>query len=377
MPNKICLAASTLYYPKGGGHLWAYLNWALGLKSNGYEIIWLEGIANTKLHSDNIFYLNTLKNKLLKFGITQIAFWHWDLEKPHHQVYDGFSRIEEIATGCEFILNQNYSMPDRIIKLFRKSVLLDIDPGLLQMWISKSQIKMYPHDIYFTIGETVGAAGALFKSGGIKWNYIPPCISLEHWPIVSEKNDDRYTTITHWQMKIWEEDNGILYNNEKRAGFLPYLQLPNHTSQKLELAICLSEEELEEKQMLSKLGWNVVDSHIVSATPEDYQKYIQLSKGEFSCAKPSCIRLQNAWISDRTICYLASGKPAIIENTGRSRFLPDREGVLRFSNFTEALQCIEDANLNYDFHAIRARKLAEEYFSATKVASKLIEKVIC
>ncbi len=120
-------------------------------------------------------------------------------------------------------------------------------------------------------------------------------------------------------------------------------------------------------------GWKIRDSLEVSGTLESYRAFIQQSRGEFGCAKPSYTRFQGAWISDRTICYLASGKPAVVQNTGPSRFLPDRMGVLRFNNPTEAAECLELAASDYDRQSRAARGVAEEYFDAGKCAKKVLE----
>ena len=103
--------------------------------------------------------------------------------------------------------------------------------------------------------------------------------------------------------------------------------------------------------MLEKHGWSVRDSWEVAWTPETFRSYIQGSRAEFSCAKPSCVNLQNAWISDRTLCYLASGKPAVVQHTGASRFLPEGEGLLRFRTIEDAARCVESVASNYDAHA--------------------------
>jgi hypothetical protein len=86
--------------------------------------------------------------------------------------------------------------------------------------------------------------------------------------------------------------------------------------------------------------------------------------------------LQNAWISDRTLCYLASGKPAIIEHTGPSRFLPDDAGLLRFTSFNEAVQCLEAVSTNYAKHCQLGRALVEEYFDAKDVIKRLLERAL-
>jgi glycosyl transferase family 1 len=120
----------------------------------------------------------------------------------------------------------------------------------------------------------------------------------------------------------------------------------------------------------------VRDAWDVTATPQDYAAYIRSSRGEFSCAKPSCLLLQNAWISDRTICYLASGKPAVVEYTGTSRFLPDAEGLFRFRSVDEAAAMLEAAESEYERHSRAARTLTEEHFDARKVLARVLEQAL-
>ena len=126
--------------------------------------------------------------------------------------------------------------------------------------------------------------------------------------------------------------------------------------------------------MLLNHGWRVRDAWAVTGTPWDYQGYLQQSLGEFSCVKPSCVRLQNAWISDRTLCYLASGKPAVVEHTGASRFLPEREGLFRFRDLPEAVQCLRALSDDYERQCRLARGLAEHYFDAKTVVTKVLER---
>jgi glycosyltransferase involved in cell wall biosynthesis len=128
--------------------------------------------------------------------------------------------------------------------------------------------------------------------------------------------------------------------------------------------------------MLEDRGWRVVDSHRVAATPWDYQHYIQESFGEFSCAKPACLKLENAWFSNRTLCYLASGKPAVVQHTGPSRFLPDSAGLFRFRDVKEAAQSIERVVTDYDKQSNLARNLAEEFFDARKVVATLLDRAL-
>ena len=89
---------------------------------------------------------------------------------------------------------------------------------------------------------------------------------------------------------------------------------------------------------------------------------------------PSCVRLQNAWVSDRTLCYLASGKPVIVQRTGPSAILPDGAGIFRFHTIDEAARHLETAASDYDRQCRLARALAEEHFDGAKVVTRLLEQ---
>lgn len=140
----------------------------------------------------------------------------------------------------------------------------------------------------------------------------------------------------------------------------------------MELALCLSDDDEEDERMLSEKGWRIRHSHHVAGTPGAYRSYIQNSFGEFSATKPSCQRFSTAWISDRTICYLASGRPAVVQHTGASAILPDRGGLWRFRTLEEAAEAILHIRNNYAEESRLARLLAEETFAARRVTRKLL-----
>ena len=374
MSLKVCLGARCLYYPNGGGHLWVYLNWALGLQSLGCEVVWLEGVDSRTNKEQLIQLVESLKQKLAPYGLDEkVALCTWkgepfSLNEKHWNLIDS-------ACDADLFLNLVYDLPPEVIKCFKRSVLLDIDPGLLQTWMTQGNISVAPYDLYFTIGETVGTQQALFPDGGFDWIYTPPCVDLKSWPAHETQDDSVFTTVTQWTSDEWVVTNEDWYCNDKRTGFLPFLELPQLTSQTMELALNLGDNDSEQKK-LQKLGWRIKDSNKVAATLDDYQQYIQSSRGEFSCVKPSCIRFQNAWISDRTLCYLASGKPAVVQHTGPSRFLPDGNGLFRFHNMAEAVESIERVACDYERQGQSARQLAEEYFSAEKVVRRVLEHAI-
>jgi hypothetical protein len=172
------------------------------------------------------------------------------------------------------------------------------------------------------------------------------------------------------------DENGRFYRNDKLAAFQPFLDVPSRVAQPLELALCLGSNSEAQRTCLQGHGWSVRDAWEITPTPWDYQRYIQGSLGEFSCAKPAYVQLQTAWISDRTVCYLASGKPAVVQHTGRSTFLPESEGLLRFHDGDEAVQCLKRVLDDYVRQCELARALAEEHFDAKKVVRRLLESAL-
>lgn len=374
MSITVCLSASAIDRPKAGGHLWVYLNWALGLRALGCRVIWLETVPPGRPADEVQAGVATLKSRLERYGLADcVALCSSTPESLSQSSTEGCLDGEVAAAEADLLLNMRYAMPSGQVERFRRSALVDIDPGLLQVWMSRGQINVAPHDAYFTTGETVGRQGARFPDVGLEWQYTPPCVALDWWPRRAVERAP-FTTVTHWRMRQWVEDAGEVYRNDKRTGFLPFLDLPQHTTRPLELALCLTSHEGEERVNLQQRGWRVRDAYAELTTPADYQSYIQNSLGEFSCAKPSCTRLQNAWVSDRTLCYLASGKPAVVQHTGPSRLLPDFAGLFRFRDVEEAARCLETASSDYKRQCGFARALAEEHFDARKVVGRVLER---
>src|SRR5213594_2820130 len=367
MNARVCVCAGALCFPQGGGHLWAYLNWALGLRALGCQAIWLEGVVPSTPTRKVQANIAALKRSLAPYGFAEsVALYSssWGGEPLPPGVAEGCLGLDE-ACEADLLLNLAFGIPPEVVRRFPRTALVDIDLGQTQIWISEKEMDIARHDVYFTIGETVGQPGALFPDCGLTWCYTPPAVFLPAWPVTPADSAAPYTTVTTW-WGGWMVFRGESYGNRKRDGFFPFLELPRHTTVPLELAVSYVEPDLA---MLRDQGWRVSDAHTVAATPWDYQRYIQASRGEFSCAKPSCVRLQNAWLSDRTLCYLASGKPAVVQHTGPSLFLPDAAGLFRFRDLEEALRHLETATADYERHSKLARALAEEYCDAQKIAA--------
>jgi len=376
MSITVCIApVRTLEYPEGGGHLWEYLNWALGFRAIGCNVIWLESVAANSPVAEVQAKLSALKLRLERYDLSNcLALYSSDETTPLDATAMGCMDVDA-AARADLLLEFRYDTPLHVLQRFRRSALLDIDPGLSQAWISKGRINLTPHDVYFTTGETVGRRGTQIPDLGLNWIYTSPCVALDWWPVREATDDAPFTTVAHWYAGGWLVDDAHAHLDDKRSGFLPFLDMPELIDHPFQLALDLLAED-EQRIALEGRGWSVVDAHSVAATPWNYQRYIQDSFGEFSCAKPACLKLENAWLSNRTLCYLASGKPAVVQHTGASRFLPDDAGLFRFRDLPEATRCVEQIGADYENQCKFARSLAEEYFDATQVTGVLLEKAL-
>jgi hypothetical protein len=371
----VWLLARTLDHPTAGGHFWVYLNWALGLQAQGCEVVWLEQVGESVEPRQVYESVRAWRRRLEPYGLHHTLALCARNGSSLPQAATGDCVPFEIAAEADLLLDMAYGSAE-VVARFRRTALLDIDPGLCQHWLSRGQISLPRHDVYFTIGETVGRPEARFPDCGLAWIHTPPCVALDWWCPKHARADAPFTTVSNWIMgDYWMDDEQGGYSNDKRAGFLPFLDLPSRTAQPLELALSLG-TAAGEREALEALGWRVREAHDTVKTPRDYQDYIASSRGEFSCAKPSCIRLQNAWISDRTLCYLASGKPAVVQHTGRSRFLPDWAGLFRFRTVNEAARALETVAADYERQCRLARALAQEYFDAREVVGRVLARAL-
>ena len=376
MSATICLApARTLAYPQGGGHLWVYLQWALGLRAQGCRLIWLEGIDPRDPERDSQEMVTRLKCRLEPYGLAEsLALFSLNDEPLPPDIAEHTLGLDA-AAEADLLLNLWHSLPAPVVSRFRLSAFVDTDPGLLQVWMTRGDVRLAPHHIYFTIGETVGTPAGRFPDCGLRWHYTPPPVFLPEWTTTPVDSTAPYTTVAHWWGSKFEFQ-GQTISEEKRVSFLEYQELPSRTPVRLELAVCLAKRYEHLRTRLEPLGWKIRQAWEVSATPEQYRAYIQRSRGEFSCAKPACMTLANAWISDRTLCYLASGKPAVVQHTGESRFLPDSEGLFRFRNLDEAVKALSTVESDYERHSRLARQLAEEHFDASCIVIRVLERAL-
>jgi hypothetical protein len=171
-----------------------------------------------------------------------------------------------------------------------------------------------------------------------------------------------------WDSYAPLEHAGRRFGN-KSLSFEPYLDLPRHTGVPLELALGSPHAP---RDQLRRRGWRIEDPLAVTADPWTYQRYLAASRGEFSVAKHGYVASRSGWFSERTACYLATGRPAVVQDTGFTDAIPAGEGLLAFSDPGEAAAALEAVHAAPAHHGSMARKLAEAFFDARGVLGELV-----
>lgn len=359
----ICLAANALTYSGGGGHVWAYLNWALALRAVGCRVVWLE-CADELAPADVEESTDRLRSILRPFGLAGA------LTVVDTRRLEATPAVDD-ALAAEALIDLAY-LPASLARRFRRSVLVDLDPGLTQLWASSGELDIGGHDLYATVGEGVAAGTASVPDCGISWLHVPPCVALDHWPCTPPVGGAAYTTITHW----WESGTGVEFDgewldNSKRAGFESLIGLPGLVAPRLELALG-GLDDADERVALTRAGWSVREAGVVAGSVSAFASYVRGSRGEFSAAKPSYVAMRTGWFSDRTVCYLATGRPVVIEDTG-GKLGRGEPGLVRFTDLAGAVSGFEAVEAGYADHCAGARALAEREFDGARTVTRVLE----
>lgn len=385
MAAIVISACNVANFPEGGGHFWVYMQYAHGLRRLGCEVYWLEQVGPTDPERE-VRLIATFERRMKRFGLEGKTLLYAVDDTPEGTVGSirfvgsSSSTAKTVLRRADLLLNFHYAIDPRLLSWARRTALVDIDPGLLQFWMGAGQLAVPAHDRYLTTGETVGKPRGRVPDCGLRWTKVRPPVCLDLWPMTYDPRCTAFTTVSNWSSADWLEfnENGktVLRDNTKRRSFLRFVDLPLRTSQPLELALFLIADDEGDRARLERHRWRVRDSRKVAGTPEAYRAYIGGSRGEFSCAKPSCMAFRNAWISDRTLCYLASGKPAVVQNTGPSSYLPSGEGLFRFRTPSQAVEALEEINSDYERHCNAARAIAETHFDAQRVLGCVLDAAL-
>lgn len=381
---RIVLAQGTLVrYPEGGGHWSARLQYLLGLRELGHEVCWLAHIRAGADADEDHRRIGLFLRRMAHYGFEGDAV----VLRSHHareelapetaEVYGmPRSRVLEIIRNADLLWNFCGSLTGVLLSRFKHRVLVDLDPGHLQVSALTTDLRLEDHDTFLTVGAKMEDADCEVPTLGARWKRFLPFVHLASWqPAPDPGARAPFSSVTQW---TWgEEDelelNGRRLGTGKRDAYFPYLTLPGLVQRPLELAANLApDDRTGDRELLQSLGWHLVAPHCVAATPDAYRRYIRRSRGEIGCVKPIFRQLRTGWFSDRSAAYLASGRPVVLEETGFSDVLPTGRGLLAFRDLEEAAGAIRTIDADYRRHSLAARELAEAYLSSSTNLSGML-----
>jgi hypothetical protein len=225
------------------------------------------------------------------------------------------------------------------------------------------------HDVHFTFGETLDGREYADEH---RWLPTRQPIVLDQWhPATQHRNV--FTTVMNWSAsKTPLVYDGRTYG-QKDIEFLRFIDLPQRVMPTvLEIAVNAGKRRRAPIELLCSRGWHVVDPEKICVDWKSYRNFIESSKAEWSVAKNGYVQGQPGWFSDRSACYLAAGRPVVVQNTGFASAIRVGEGIVPFDTLEEAVAAIADVEANYMRHARAARDIAEAYFDSDKVLARLI-----
>ena len=256
-------------------------------------------------------------------------------------------------------------------------MLVDIDPGFTQFWHAQGLpgARVEGHDLHFTIGELIGTPQCPIPTGGIDWLPMRPPVVLEDWPAVDAAAFDRFTTIGSWRGPV-RADRARGANLRPQGARVPQGHLAPDAIREhdFEIALDIHPADAADLAGLRESGWRIVDPREVVGDPDAFRAYVRGSGAEFSVAQGVYVETRCGWFSDRTTRYLASGRPALVQDTGFSAVLPTGDGLVPFSTLEEAVAGAADVAARYPEHCAAARRLAEEYFDSDRVLTRFCEQ---
>lgn len=383
MSRLIVFAGSRAQRPGRGGQFWVFLQYLLGFRRLGWEVLYLDALeparcvdeAGRPCSVEDSWNVRYFRDVMERFGLQD----YFALLCGKQSECIGLSRkqvVERVQRAACLINVMGFIKDNEILDAARCKVFLDIDPGFGQMWRELGLSDVFVgHDVYCTVGVNVGKSVSTVPTCGIDWITTPPPVLLEEWPRCPPASDGKFTSVATWRGIYGPVEYRGKMHGLRVHEFRKFIELPRRTKQAFELALDIHSDETKDLALLRENCWQLVDPAKVIATPDDYRSYIQSSKAEFGVAKNMYVETRSGWISDRTVCYLASGKPALVQDTGIRDLFPSGDGLVLFSNMDEAVEGVDRIRRDYDRHSRAARGIAQEHFDSDKVLRRLLSKI--
>ena len=373
--------SSLAHYPQGGGHWVVRLQYLLGLRALHHQVTLLELLWSTGDTNRDEELIGSFFSRMNHYGLTDNCILllfdkgsdEQDLERAH--AYGRSMReTREIIKSADLLWNDCCGIREPLLGMFRYRVLVDLDPGHLQVSALTVDLDLHSHQAFLTVGKKLHDTDCEVLTLGFKWHTFFPFVYLPMWELRPDPGQEApFSSVTHWTWgELWLQDRVLSIS--KRDAYLRYLELPQRVRRPFELAANIDDPKdvIGDRELFERHGWKLVDPWEVARSPLAYQTYIARSRAEISCPKPVFKELKTGWFSDRSACYLASGRPVLAENTGFSDYLPTGNGLVTFHNLSEAIAGVTEIDSNYQHHVGAARRLAEEFLDSQRCLKTML-----
>jgi hypothetical protein len=374
---KILCSGHLVRYPLGG-HSWHHLQYLIGFRQLGHEVTFFEDYGWSEscydpgqetMTSDPSYGIAYTESLLRRYGLDE----SWCFLAQDGTAY-GMPREElaQICRECDVYINLSNINWIPELEECRRRVLVDTDPVFTQIGAHGLGGPFSEYDGLFTYGENVHRPGCDMPTGGTRWLPTRQPVVLDLWPVEEGDPTARFTTVMNWSAYGARRYQGRLYAQKSRE-FAPFFTLPRDTG--LPMGIALN-GPVRIRKRLAANGWQMFDPRVVTRDPWTYQNYLKASRAEFSVAKHGYVSTRCGWFSDRSAAYLAMGRPVVLQDTGFSDILPCGQGLLAYRTPAEAVAALNQLSDGYDGHGRAARSLAEEYFDARQILTRLLEQSV-
>jgi hypothetical protein len=378
MPLRIVVSGLIAQYPLGGV-AWDYVQYPAGLKLLGHDVLYLEDTGLwpynpteggvSKSCDFNVEYLTDV---MARFGLED----RWAYRFPWESRWFGLSdrMRKEVLETADVLINVSGTLQH--LEEYRQIpvlVYIDSDPVFTQIKVAKGQSSLLRslelHDVHFSFGERVRER---WPDSPVDWQPTRQPVLLDDW-MGDTSPRDAFTTVMNWTSYKPIEHEGRAYG-QKDMEFMRFIDLPTAVDPVLEIAVNEGKTRVTPREFLAHRGWRVVDPDVMCPDLESYREYIQGSAAEWSVAKNGYVEGKPGWFSCRSACYLAAGRPVVVQDTGFEGILPTGEGLLSFRTIEEAAEGIREVAGDYERHGRAAREIAGEFFEARQVLGSLLER---
>jgi len=375
---RVLVLGIAAQYPMAGV-TWQAMHYLLGLVALGCDVYYVEDSgappydpASGGIGTDarpNVAYLAAAMRRI-DFA-ERWAYWDAQADCWHGL---GHARVAELYRSADAIFNLcGATRPRAEHRQGARLCYVETDPVYEQMRVANGEADsiafLGAHDVLFTYGELLGTASCAIPAERLRWIPTRPPVLLDQWRPASPGRF--FCSVATWENKGKNVHfRGETYYWSKHVNFLRMIDVPCRSGEPFQLAMDPLDPAV--RSLLATHGWALIDPRPISADIDAYRAYLEAARAEFTVAKDIYVRPRSGWFSDRSVCYLAAGKPVITQETGFSERIPSGRGLLAFSTLEEAVEAVRAVVADYPAHTRAARAIAAEYFAAERVIGTML-----